>query len=485
MNLNKGIAALARNSARRPWVTIGIWGASLVVSIGLMVTLLGSALVNEVTISNNTESLQADTLITERLAGPQTDTQAESTNDEMIIIRSATLTVDDPAYRIGVEKLFTDLTALGDGVIKGGVNYYLTGDESLVSADRHSMLIPLIMPEDGADYVNQVYTVGDAFAAASGLEIFYTGTASFNADTMKLAEDTMSKGETIGILVALVVLAIVFGAIVAALLPIALGIVAIVAALGLTALVGQAMDLVFFVTNMITMMGLAVGIDYSLFVVSRYREERRKGFDKIDAIAITGATANRSIFFSGITVVLALIGLLFFPLSIFKSMGIGSILVVVTAIVASMTLLPAIISLLGDRLNAVRMPFSQKADQKDISTTATGFWSGIVKIVTHKPVISMVLVAGVLIMALTPYFDKNTGMSGISGLPDNLRAKAGYMVLQQEFHMGVDAPAIIVIDGDIKSTATQSAIDSLVAATMRIPPIVVPTFKLTQTRTWR
>jgi RND superfamily putative drug exporter len=316
------------------------------------------------------------------------------------------------------------------------------------------------MVEDAANYIEEIYTIGDRITEDSRFEIFYTGTASFDADTTKLAEDTMAKGETIGILVALVVLAVVFGALVAALLPLALGIVAIIAALGLTALVGQAMDLSFFITNMVTMMGLAVGIDYSLFIVSRYREERKKGLNKVEAIAVTSRTANKAIFFSGVTVVLALIGLLIFPLSIFKSMGLGSILVVVTAIVASMTLLPALISLLGDRINSVRMPFTNRANKE--STAVTGFWAGIVKIVTHKPLLSMAVVAGILVMAFAPYFDKNAGFSGISGLPDDLRAKAGFMVLQEEFHIGMDAPAIIAVDGDIDVEATQAAITKLV-----------------------
>ena len=461
MNLNNGISNLARASARRPWVTIGLWLATLALSIGLIVTLLGSALVTEVDITNNPESRQADTLITDRLSQP-TDNQEESTDDETIIVKSATLTVDDPAYRNAVQNLFRDLMALGDGIMKGGVSYYLTADESLVSADRHSMIIPLIMVENAADYIDQVYAIGDQAAADSGLEVYYTGTASFDADTTQLAEDTMSKGETIGIMVALVVLAIVFGALVAALLPVALGIVAIVAAMGLTALVGQAMDLSFFITNMITMMGLAVGIDYSLFIISRYREERKKGLDKVEAIAVTSRTANKAIFFSGMTVVLALVGLLVFPLSIFKSMGLGSILVVVTAIVASMTLLPAIISLLGDRVNKGHLPFTNR-EKKDHAEKVTGFWAGLVKIVTHKPLVSMVVVAGVLIMTLTPYFGKHSGMSGISGLPDDLRAKAGFMVLQEEFHIGMDAPAIIAVDGDINAETTQSAIAKLIA----------------------
>ncbi|MGI2336004.1 MAG: MMPL family transporter [Dehalogenimonas sp.] len=464
MNINKGIAALARNSARRPWLTIGAWITALAVSGVLIVTLLGGALVTDIEITDNPESLQASNLIDERLSEPSTGPTEEPTDDEMVIVRSAVFTVDDPEFRAAVEALYSDLLALGDGVVKGGVTYYMTGDESMVSTNRHATLIPLVLPGDGHEVVDQIYAVGNDFAAAAGFEVFYTGNASFNADTMKLAEDTMTKGETIGILVAMVVLAAVFGAVVAALLPIALGVVAIVAALGLAALVGQAMDLTFFITNMVTMMGLAVGIDYSLFVVSRYREEREKGLDKIEAISMTGATANRAIFFSGMTVILALVGLLFFPLSIFKSMGLGSILVVFTAIIASMTLLPAVISLLGDRLNRLRMPWARKHQIKTADTRVTGFWASIVRVVTHKPLISVVLTAGVLLLALVPFFDKNTGMSGISGLPDDLPAKAGFMVLQSHFHMGMDDPAIIVIDGDIENAATQSGIAKLTTA---------------------
>lgn len=457
MKINLSTKSIAMASARRPWVTIGLWVAALVAAVGLIASLLGGALVNEVEVTNNPESLQANTLISDRL-GSQTSSDEDGI-DEMIIIKSETLTVDNAEYRQTVETLFADLIALGDDVVLGGATYYMTGDESLVSPDRHSTLIPLKMPADSEEKVEEIYGVGNALNDGGAFNIYYTGTASFNADSLKLADETMATGETIGILVALVVLAIVFGAIVAALLPIALGIAAIVVALGLTSLVGQAMDLSFFVTNMVTMMGLAVGIDYSLFIVSRYREERQKGLSKPDAIALTGNTANKAIFFSGITVVLALAGLLIFPLSIFKSMGIGTILVVITAIIASMTLLPAIISLLGDRINSAKLPFTQRDTGK--GENRSKFWSAIIKIVTRRPAISMLLVAAALLATFTPYIDKESGFAGITGLPDDLPAKQGFMVLQEEFHIGQDDPVIIVIDGDIDSSSVQAATTAL------------------------
>ncbi len=111
----------------------------------------------------------------------------------------------------------------------------------------------------------------------------------------------------------------------------------------------------FFVTNMMAMMGLALGIDYSLFIISRYREERAQGLDKLAAIEAAGATASRAVFFSGLTVVVALFGMLIIPTTIFRSLAVGAILVVVVAVLASLTLLPAILGLLGDRINAGRI----------------------------------------------------------------------------------------------------------------------------------
>ena len=140
------------------------------------------------------------------------------------------------------------------------------------------------------------------------------------------------------------------GTLIAALLPIALAAVSIVVALGASALMGQVFELSFLIQNMITMIGLAVGIDYSLFILNRYREERRKGLEKVDAIGRASATATRAVVFSGFTVVVALAGMLLVPSNVFIAIGMGMIFVVVASVLATMTLLPAILSLLGDKV---------------------------------------------------------------------------------------------------------------------------------------
>ena len=467
MKLNFSTESLARRAGSRPWTVIGIWLVVVVAALMLITTLLGDALTTEDRMTNNPESMQADSLMGERLGG-------EDTTGEMIIVRSTTFTVDDPEFRSQVEGLFADLTSLGDEVVLGGTHYYEEGDESLVSDNRHSTFIPLAMPAAGAEeVVGQVHEVVDRAGEAAGFEVLATGEASFGSDALRLAEDTMSKGETIGISVALVVLTLVFGAVAAALLPVALGIVSVVAALGLAALIGQTIELSFFVTNMVTMMGLAVGIDYSLFIVSRYREEREKGLEKIDAIAAAGATASRAVLFSGMTVVLALSGLLIFPLSVFQSAGIGAISVVVIAVLASLTLLPAMLGLLGDRINRfrIRIPFVQRRKSTQ-SAEPTGFWVWTTRMVTRRPVVSLVIAGSLLVAALVPFFDKNTGMSGIASLPDDLRSKQGFIALQEDFGFGQDAPAIVVIDGQTDSEAVQAAIADLEAAVASDPAFV-------------
>ena len=455
MYLGNWTEKLARACARRPWVTIGIWAVAIVVALFFVVTLLGDALVTDARPTNNPESTVALDLIEERLG-----TSEYETLDETIIIRSSTLTVDDAEFRSHVEELYGELIALGEDVFLGGVTYYITESPQMVSADRHSTFIALTMPTDADERIDEVYEVGDSYATDS-FEIFYTGTASFMADSMELGESSMARGETIGISAAIVILAVVFGAIAAAILPIILAIVSIAVALGLTALVGQGMELTFMITNMVTMMGLAVGIDYSLFVLTRFREERQRGREKMDAIGVAGATASRAVFFSGLTVVLALTGLVIFPLTIFISMGIGSILVVVMAISASLTLLPAMMGLLGDRVNKFRIPFIQRGKTALTYESPTGFWAWIARTVTRVPVLSLVIVIAILGSAAIPFFDRDTGMSGISGIPDYLRAKQGYLVLQEEFHIGMDTPTQIVIDGDINADEIQGGISRL------------------------
>ena len=168
MKLSLSTESVARACARRPWLTVGVWIAALGVAFVLISMLLGGSLTNEIETTNTTESTLVDTLISDRLG-------ASTHINEMIILRSSTLTVDDAEYRRQVDELTAGLMSLGSDIVIGSANYYMTGDETMVSPDRHSTLISLVMPRGADKDIEQVYEVAGGIAAQGTLEVFHTG----------------------------------------------------------------------------------------------------------------------------------------------------------------------------------------------------------------------------------------------------------------------------------------------------------------------
>ena len=230
-------------------------------------------------------------------------------------------------------------------------------------------------------------------------------------------------------------------------------------ALGLTALVAQAFDLSVFVTNMIFGMGLALGIDYSLFILSRFREERSQGRDKLDAIETAGATASRAVLFSGAAFVLAMTGLELVPNTIMRSLATGAILVGIVSVVAALTLLPAVISLLGDGIERLRIPYFGKRATRPESP----FWGRIVAAVMRRPVVSLVAAVALLLAAAVPVLAMDSGTAGISTLPDRFASKQGFLLLNREFPGETTDPVRIAIEGDTASEDVRGAVEELQA----------------------
>ncbi len=438
--------SLARSAGRHPWRTLIVWIGALLAAGVLSSQFLGDALTTDTDFTNQPESKQAATLLEERLRG---------SNEAMeFVVVTAEGAVTEPAYRSYVGGLQTTIAALGPDVVQH-VGSYLT-DEGPVSETGRSTLLPVTLA--GVDHtavVEHAELLVDAVKgveAPEGSEAHVAGPATLENEFIRLAEEGLEKGETIGLGVALVVLVFVFGAVVASVIPIVLGVMAIAIALGAAALFGLAFDLPFFIANIITMIGLAVGIDYSLFIVSRYREERANGLDKLDAITHSGATASRAVFFSGLTVMVALTGMLLLPNTIYRSIGLGAILVVITAVAASLTLLPAVLALMGDKIDALRIRGRRSASGR----RQRRLWDRITGTVMRRPVVSLVLGAGILVMAAVPYFSINEGFSGVSTLPDEAESKQAFVVLEREFSGGLGSPVEIVIDGDLTPRVTAS-----------------------------
>src|SRR4029078_10923073 len=188
----------------------------------------------------------------------------------------------------------------------------------------------------------------------------------------------------------------------------------------------------FFVVNMISAMGLALGIDYALFILSRYREERRRGLWKVEAIVASGATASRAVLFSGISFVLAMFGMLLVPDTVLRSLALGAILVGIVSVVAALTLLPAVLSLLGDRVNALRVPVVGRRAIAGAGSEGR-FWSALVRGVMRRPLVSLLAAPALLLRLALAVRAIATGASGLSTLPDRFPSKQGFTALSRDF----------------------------------------------------
>jgi RND superfamily putative drug exporter len=457
MALSLTPTSIARGSARHPWRVVGVWGVLFVVSIMLIGAMLSGALTTTATFTNSPDSKKGEDLLEARLRGPQKAHEA-------VVIAFPDKIYTDPAFKAQYDEIYGKIQALGSDKIESAVNLYEAGPEGLVSQDQRSAMIPITMAgslDKAAENVKDVISIIDSEAASDGFDVYITGTAAIGYDFNKASEQDLARGETIGGLIALVILLLVLGAVVSALVPLILAIVSIVLALGMTAVLGQGFEFSFFVTNMISMMGLAVGIDYTLFVLSRFREERGRGHSVLDSVDVASATAGRAVLFSGLTVIIALMGMLIIPSTIYKSLAVGAILVVSFAILASLTLLPALMRLLGDKVNSLRLPLVGRLQQQYDESRPGGFWDRVASTVMKHPVIGVVGVTAVLVALSIPYFDLNAGSAGVSTFPDSFRSKQGFERLESDFDGGTVAPAEVVIDRDAKSPQVAAAVEEL------------------------
>ncbi len=461
---------LARVSARRPWLTIGAWVVLLLVAGALNVNLLDSATTTELRLSPGFESEDTRRLLEERFPGTQQPR-------EVVVVQSDSLTIDDPAFAVKVNAVFGAIAGLGGEVVSQGLHYFLLPDPRLVSADRKTTIILFEMAgtlEDAERNIEHVFEAIDEVSTDDGFRVLIVGQASSSYETNEFATHDLEQGERFGVPVALIILLVLFGAVVAALVPIGLAIVGIGIALGLAALIGQVYELVFFVTLMITMIGLAVGIDYSLLMISRFRDELRSGLPVAEAVERTGATAGRTVLFSGVTVVIALLGLFIVPMTFFRSLGLGAVLVVIVELAATLTLLPAVLMLLGPNVNRLSLPFVGKRDaaSSEADDPGGGFWDVTTRLVTRFPVIGLLAVGIPMVVVTLFYFQIETGLNGVDKLPEGARTREAFLALEADpsFSFGVANPVEIAIEGNPQDPQVQAAVAGLTASLAALSP---------------
>jgi RND superfamily putative drug exporter len=423
--MHRFIRRIGDASARRPWVTIGAWAVAAAIVMGLAGT-AGGAFADDL-VAPGSQSEEAMVLLQERFpeaaggsamavfAAPE----GERLEDHRPAIDAAVARIADVEHVDRVADPFTAGTVSPDGRI----------GFAEIAFDRPSM-------ELGPD---PLAAVADAFAPAreAGVVAELGGDAAFIN-----AEAQTSGAEAAGLLAALVVLLVAFGTIVAALVPIALTLVAVATGLGGITLLANAMDVSTAAPTIGAMIGLGVGIDYALFIMARYRENRVAGQDNPTALSNAMASAGSAVLFAGGTVVVAMAALVLTGLGFLASIGLSTSLVVLFAVATAITLLPALLSLLGNRIDAGRL-VGRRRPVKDAEDTA---WWRFAHRVSGRPWPYLV-VASVLLLALAaPALQMETGFPDAGDDPTSTTHRRAYDLLAEGFGPGFNAPLLLVAD---------------------------------------
>lgn len=346
--------------------------------------------------------------------------------------------------------------------------------DSLTGKDKQSSLILVNAGKAFNELDIDRWKTAVKETSGDGITATTLGQTSIQDEFTHIVEEDLVQAELAGVPITLLVLIVVFGAVVAAVNSLLLAVVAITGALGLTAIVGQFMTLQLFVTNMISMLGLAVGIDYCLFVTERYREERRLGRPVIDAITTAWGTSGMAMTFSGATVILSLLGIMFVPLNVYQSMSTGAVLVVAVAVAAVLTLLPAVLAVLGDRINwPVRTKQREtQGDEVDQAWLYGGFFGRLTKLSVQHPWWVMLGSVALLVALATPALQLKTGFVGADSLPRGEVSSAVHRLYDQ-WSQGQLFPVEVVATNTESSTALEGIVldlesDPLVKATAPI-----------------
>jgi uncharacterized membrane protein YdfJ with MMPL/SSD domain len=373
------------------------------------------------------------------------------------------LTAADPKFKAAVEDVVAGVTGKpGVGDVQSP---YAKGNAGHISKDRRSAMVTFEIAGDSDVAEKRVDAVEAAVKQAAtanpGVFVGQFGDASADKALSKAFSDDFSKAGMLSVPVTLVILVLTFGALIAAGVPLLLGITAVFGTIGLLGPISHLFALDEFINEVVLLIGLAVGVDYSLFYLRREREEKARGHAPKDAVAIAAATSGRAVLISGVTVMVAMAGMMFAGDSTFTALGIGAILVVFVAMIGSVTVIPALLSGSGKWLERGRIPFLGKrmaaARERDIDRGGR-VWNAILNPVLRHPVIGVVAASAVLLVMASPVLHMHTADSGTEAIPRNLEVMKTYDKMQAAFPGG-EIPADVVIKAkDVTSPKIQNAV---------------------------
>jgi RND superfamily putative drug exporter len=413
------------------------------------VAYVGVAMVGMKTIkqedTNVGQARTADKIL-EASAFKQTDPQTE-----LVLIQSKTLTVGAPAFRATVQDVLRSVA--GHPGMKNLQSPYAGGNGDQISKDRHSVLVTWEMKGKYENAKRKIDPLTAATAAvATRHPSFYVGEAG-SISSGKALDAMFSKqlknAGTRSVPLTLIILLIVFGSLVAAFVPLLLALSSVVATVGVVSLISHFTPMDQSVSEVILLVGLAVGVDYTLFYLKREREERAAGRAHRAALEAAAATSGRAVLVSGLTVLVAMAGLLFTHDKTFVSFGIGTMVVVLVAMIGSLTVLPALLAKLGDRVEKGRIPWLSRLRRPSGENRV---WSKVLTPVMRRPAVWAAIAGGVLLAASIPVLHLHTAQSGLDALPSNAPT-VGTLDRVQNTFVGTAQPAVIAI----KTPSTEDA----------------------------
>src|SRR5438034_5230351 len=445
-------AAWGRFVYRRRWPVLAVSGLLLLASIFIVIQ--GGKLQSGGFIETS-ESGRASRLIERELprAGAATFT---------LILSSDTLSATSPEFRAAVDASLAPLRS--DPRVATIVTPYdgtALDPTQLISKDGHAVAIDVAVKDDLAT-ARDYYPELRALVRSDALRVQATGVLAINSGFNEVLQQDLRRAETVSLPLALVLLLVVFGSIVAALVPLGVGVLAVVGGIAGMFLVARVTDVSVYALNVVTLIGLGVAIDYSLFITNRFREEMRRGHSGNNALAIAMATSGRAITFSGLTVAIGLSGMLFYQGTFLSSMGISGAIVVASAVFYGLTFLPALLAILGRNLGRGRIPIFQP------DSSGTGWWHTIATTVMRRPILILVPVVAFILVLGSPFLHLRLANNDVTALPKHEESRAAFDRLVDEFPGGNQTHINLVVEYPSADPLAPARISGMVALAKRI-----------------
>ena len=398
--------------------------SALLLGISIVATFTGGTLTDSGSFGADLPAGQTQKLITAEIHPQKQVTGSQLT----LIFGSPTLTVTDPVYKAALESA---LVLLANDARVTSVSTPFTvpaeAQASYISRDQHEALVIVALRDSSSTSKGYIHSVL-AEINPGNLTMLATGGVLISQAFNTTLEGDLQRAEYLALPITLLMLVLIFASLIAASLPLGVGLLAIVGGVGGTLFLARFTDVSTYAINIITLIGLAVAIDYSLFVVNRFRDELAAGATREEAIAKSMSTAGRAITFSGVTVAIGLSAMLFFQGTFLASMGAAGTIVVSIAVLYGLTFLPAVLSVLGPWVDRLRLPFLGRR-----KPAGTGAWHSMALWVMKRPVVVLLPALALLLLAGTPFLQLRLANGDVDQLPPSNQARQGYDTLIRDF----------------------------------------------------